>query len=93
MPIRRAVGTASAIGLVIAVPAAIGFAIGGWGVPGLPPGSIGYVNMIGFALIAPLSMALAPLGARLAHTIPQAWLGRLFAVFLAATAIRMLLSL
>ncbi|UOM34466.1 sulfite exporter TauE/SafE family protein [Acuticoccus sp. I52.16.1] len=93
IPIRRAVGTAAAIGLVIAVPAVIGFAIGGWGVPGLPPGSVGYVNLIGFALIAPLSMAFAPLGARLAHTIPSEWLSTLFAIFLAITAIRMLMSL
>lgn len=93
IPIRRAVGTAAAIGLVIAVPAVIGFAIGGWNVPNLPIGSVGYVNLIGFALIAPLSMAFAPLGAKLAHTIPQEWLGRCFALFLAATAIRMLLSL
>ena len=91
--LRRAVGTAAAIGLVIAVPAVIGFAIGGWGVPGLPPGSVGYVNLIGFALIAPLSMAFAPLGARLAHTIPSEWLSTLFAIFLAITAIRMLMSL
>lgn len=93
VPIRRAVGTAAAIGLVIAVPAVIGFAIGGWGKPNLPPGSIGYVNLIGFALIAPLSMACAPFGAKLAHTIPQAWLSRIFAVFLAATGIKMLTSL
>lgn len=93
VPIRRAVGTAAAIGLVIAVPAVIGFAIGGWGLADLPPGSLGYVNLIGFALIAPLSMLLAPVGANLAHTIPQVWLSRIFALFLTATAIRMLLSL
>ena len=46
-----------------------------------------------FALIAPLSMAFAPLGARLAHTIPSEWLSTLFAIFLAITAIRMLMSL
>ncbi|RAI00439.1 hypothetical protein DLJ53_14310 [Acuticoccus sediminis] len=93
VPIRRAVGTAAAIGLIIAVPGVIGFAIGGWNVPDLPPGSVGYVNLIGFALIAPLSMLCAPIGAKLAHTIPQEWLSRIFAIFLAVTAVRMLLSL
>ncbi|MCF3936542.1 sulfite exporter TauE/SafE family protein [Acuticoccus sp. M5D2P5] len=93
IPIRRAVGTAAAIGLFIAVPGAIGFALAGWGEPGLPPGSLGYVNLIGFALIAPLSMALAPYGAKLAHTIPNEWLSRAFAIFLAATSIRMGMSL
>lgn len=93
LPVRRAVGTAAAMGLVIAVPGTIGFAISGWGEAGLPPGSVGYVNLIGFALIAPLSIALAPYGANLAHTIPNVWLARIFAIFLAATSIRMLTSL
>lgn len=93
VPIKRAVGTAAAIGLIIAVPGAIGFAIAGWGVEGLPPGSLGYVNLVGFALIAPLSMALAPYGAKLAHALPPIWLSRAFAVFLAATSIRMIVSL
>ncbi|WP_108663281.1 sulfite exporter TauE/SafE family protein [Acuticoccus kandeliae] len=93
VPIRRAVGTAAAIGLIIAVPGAIGFAIAGWGETGLPPASLGYVNLIGFALVAPLSMSLAPYGAKLAHTIPQTWLSRAFAIFLAATSIKMATSL
>ncbi|MEM8663676.1 MAG: sulfite exporter TauE/SafE family protein [Pseudomonadota bacterium] len=93
MPIRRAVGTAAAIGLIIAVPGAIGFAVSGWGIEGLPPFSLGYVSLVGFALIVPLSMSLAPLGAKLAHTIPSEWLSRAFALFLAATSIRMLTSL
>ena len=85
VPIRRAVGTAAAIGLIIALPGTIGFAAAGWGLEGLPPGSLGYVNLIGFAMVAPLSMALAPLGAKLAHSIPGVWLSRTFALFLAAT--------
>src|SRR5690606_11008594 len=35
-PIRRAVGTASAIGLIIAVPGALSFIVTGWGIDGLP---------------------------------------------------------
>ncbi|WMS42117.1 sulfite exporter TauE/SafE family protein [Acuticoccus sp. MNP-M23] len=93
MEMRRAVGTAAAIGLLIALPGTIGFAITGWGEPGLPQGSVGYVSLIGFALIAPLSMLFAPLGAKLAHTIPQVWLSRVFALFLVATSIKMLTSL
>ncbi|MEM8552778.1 MAG: sulfite exporter TauE/SafE family protein [Pseudomonadota bacterium] len=93
MDVRRAVGTAAAIGLIIAVPGTIGFAVAGLGVAGLPPLSIGYVNLVGFALVAPLSMLLAPVGARIAHNIPRVWLSRAFAVFLAATSVRMLLTL
>lgn len=93
MEIRRAVGTAAAIGLIIAIPGAVGFAAAGWRAEGLPPGSVGYVNLVGFALLAPLSMSLAPLGARLAHTIPRVWLARAFALFLGITGVRMIWSL
>ena len=89
VPIHRAVGTAAALGLVIGVPGAIGFVLAGWGVPERPPGSLGYVNMIGFALIVPATMLMAPLGARLAHAINASWLRRGFALFLALSAARM----
>lgn len=91
-PVRRAVGTASVIGLVIAVPGAAGFVYNGWRADGLPPFSLGYVNWVGFLLIAATSIFLAPLGARVAHAIPQKWLRRAFGLFLAITAARMLFA-
>ena len=92
-PIRGAVATASAFGIIIAIPATIGFIYGGWGDPMLPPLSLGYVNLIGFALIVPSSMIAAPWGVHLAHTIPPLLLKRAFAAFLFLTAIRMFYSL
>lgn len=88
-PIRGAVATASAFGVVIAIPATIGFVYGGWGHPHLPPLSLGYVNLIGFALIVPASLLAAPWGVQLAHAIPPLLLKRLFAVFLGLTVLRM----
>lgn len=93
VPIRRAVGTASALGVLIGVPGTMGFAIAGLGVDGRPPGSLGYVNLIGFALIVPLTVTMAPVGAGLAHRIQPALLRRLFSAFLALTALRMLVDL
>ena len=92
-PMRAAVATASAFGIIIAVPATIGFVWAGWGNPMLPPLSGGYVNLIGFALIVPTSMLAAPWGVKLAHSIPPLLLKRLFAAFLAVTSIRMIWSL
>ena len=89
VPIRRAVGTAAAIGVLIAVPGGVGFALSGWDTPGLPPLSLGYVNLIGFALITPVSVLSAPLGARLAHSLPPTAVRLFFAGFLLATAVRM----
>ncbi|MBP0443699.1 sulfite exporter TauE/SafE family protein [Roseomonas sp. SSH11] len=92
-PIRSAVATSSAFGIIISIPAAIGFIYAGWGNPLLPPASIGYVNLIGFALIVPSSMIATPWGVHLAHTISPLALKRAFAVFLGITSIRMIYSL
>jgi len=92
-PMRSAVATASAFGIIIAVPATIGFIWAGWDNPLLPPFSLGYVNLVGVALIVPSSMIAAPWGVKLAHSIPPLLLKRLFALFLGLTSIRMLYSL
>jgi len=52
--IKRSVGTAAAIGFLIAVPATLGYIIGGWSAPDRPPFSIGYVNLIAFMALVPL---------------------------------------
>ena len=89
VPIHRAVGTAAGLGLIIAVPGTIGFIIAGWGAPLRPPLSLGYVNLLGFALIVPATVLAAPLGVRLAHWLDRATLRRAFALFLAITSVRM----
>ncbi|MBN2751978.1 MAG: sulfite exporter TauE/SafE family protein [Rhodospirillaceae bacterium] len=89
VPIRRAVGTASAIGLIIGLPGAIGYVFSGLGNPQLPPFSLGYANVLGFALIVPMTMIFAPIGARIAHAIDEILLRKAFAFFLFATSCRM----
>ncbi|MCR4266200.1 sulfite exporter TauE/SafE family protein [Nitratireductor sp. ZSWI3] len=91
-PAHRAVGTAAAMGLLIAVPGVAGFLYAGLGVEGLPPGSLGYVSLPAALIIAPVSYLFAPLGTRLAHALDAKNLKRVFALFLAITAIRMLTS-
>ncbi|CAE7197333.1 copA, partial [Symbiodinium microadriaticum] len=85
VPIHRAVGTASAIGLIIAVPGAIGFMVAGWNADNLPVGALGFVHLIGFALIVPATVLSAPWGAKLAHRLPVRGLKLAFALFLALT--------
>jgi hypothetical protein len=91
--IRRAVGTASAIGFVIAIPGTIGYIIAGWNAFDLPPFSLGYVNLVALAAIIPLSMLTAPWGARTAHAVPRKYLAYGFGIFLVATSIKMFWSL
>jgi len=90
--IHRAVGTSALFGLLISIPGTIGFIVLGWGNEQLPPGSLGFVNMIGFALIAPTTVLAAPLGARLAHALSRRKLSLLFGLFLMIVASRMLLQ-
>jgi uncharacterized membrane protein YfcA len=88
-PIHRAVGTAALLGLVISLPGTIGFVIAGWNDVRVPPGSLGYVNLLGFALIAPATVLTAPVGARIAHSFSQKNLSMLFGAFLVVAAARM----
>jgi uncharacterized membrane protein YfcA len=92
-PILSAVATASGIGPLIALPGVIGFAWAGWAEPGLPPLSVGFVNLVGMVIVAPLSVYAAPYGVRLAHNIPRRWLELAFAAFLASVSIRFLIDL
>jgi uncharacterized membrane protein YfcA len=89
-PIHQAVATASGFGAAIALPAALGYVIAGWGREGLPPWSLGFVSAPGFVVLAALTALTAPIGARLAHRLPQLSLKRAFAVFLALIALNML---
>ncbi len=90
VPIHRAVGTAAGFGLLIALPGSLGMILTGWHATGLPTGNLGYVNLPGVLVIAPMAMLTAPVGAKLAHTLNPEHLRRVFALFLAVTALKML---
>lgn len=91
--IHQAVGTSAAMGFFIAFPGAIGYAIAGWGIEGLPPYSAGYVNLLALAFLLPLTSISAPWGAKLAHRFERRTLEYLFIGFLLLSAARMFWSL
>lgn len=88
-PIHRAVGTAALFGLLISLPGTLGFVVGGLNDPRVPPGSLGYVSLLGFALIAPTTWLTAPLGAAIAHGLTQRKLSLGFGIFLLLVSLRM----
>ncbi len=90
-PLRRAVGTAAACTLPVALAGALGFAYAGWDEPG-PGGSTGYIYWPAVLGISIASMVLAPVGAWLAHTLPVARLRQAFAVLLVAVGWKMLVG-
>lgn len=88
--LKQAIGTASAIGLPIAVAGSLGYAIGGWHLHDLPPHSLGYVYLPAVIAIACCSVLTAPLGAKLTHRLPVTILKKLFAILLLLLAGKML---
>lgn len=76
--------------LIVAIAGAAAFAVAGWRAPGLPPDSVGYVNLLGFALIAPVLLATEPAGAALAHMMDLRRLRLVFAGLVVITSARML---
>jgi uncharacterized membrane protein YfcA len=90
IPMHHAVGTASALGVVISVPALIGYIYIGLGEEGRPPFSIGYANLLAWIVITPISVAIAPVGASIAHKLPAARLSKIFGCLLILLSLRML---
>jgi uncharacterized membrane protein YfcA len=87
---HRAVATAAGFGTIIAVPGAIGSMLIGLNQPGLPAGSVGFVNLIALAAITAMSVLTAPLGVAAAHSLDPAKLKRIFGGYLLLTAAFML---
>jgi uncharacterized membrane protein YfcA len=87
---HSAVGTSAAIGVAIAVSGTLGFVISGWNASGLPPLSLGYINLVALVLVAVLAALFAPLGAALAHRLDQKTLKYVFAGFLLLVGLNML---
>jgi len=93
-PIHQAVATSA--GLIVPVTAAgtLGYIAAGLPHQGLmPPLSIGFVSLIGFALMAPVSSFTASYGAQIAHALPKRALEIAFGLFLLAAGLRFLASL
>lgn len=80
--IHRSIATASGLGLIIALPGGIGFMAIGFREPGLPLGSIGYVDVPAALAIVSTSIFTAPLGAAAAHRLDAGKLRSRFGAYL-----------
>ena len=92
-PIRQAVATSAAVGVIVSIPGAIGYVWAGWGRAGLPPLSLGFVSLLAFAVIVPTTLLTTPFGVRLAHTLPRRRLEIAFATFLTLVSVRFIAAL
>jgi uncharacterized protein len=92
--IHNAVATSAGLGVPITIVGTIGYVLAG--LPHhaqLPPLSLGFVSLIGFVVMAPVSSLIAPYGARLAHKLSRRNLEIVFSVFLLLVCARFLVSL
>lgn len=88
---RKAVGSSSVCGCVIAISGMIGFILHGYQVENLPQYSLGYVYLPALVAIASTSILTTRIGARYASQLPTVVLKKIFSIFLMCIAVTMLL--
>ncbi|MBM4288226.1 MAG: sulfite exporter TauE/SafE family protein [Deltaproteobacteria bacterium] len=93
LPVHTAIGTSAAIGFPIAMAGTLGYIVNGLGAADLPPFSLGYIYLPALLGIVGCSMLTAPLGVRLAHSLPVDRLKRVFALLLFVVGTKMLWDL
>jgi uncharacterized membrane protein YfcA len=87
LPMRTIIGTSTAAAAVYSTFGAVGYITAGWSATDLPTGSLGYVYLPAFTIMALAAAVFTPLGVRLAHRLNEKILRRLFSVFLLTAAI------
>ena len=87
--IRTSIGTAAAVGFLIAVSGTITMITGGKIIDNInTPFSIGYINLLGFVVFVPVTMIMARLGAKAVYKIDKRLLSKIFGTFLILVSIR-----
>ena len=87
--IRRSIGTASAIGILIAISGTITMITGGEIINNIStPYTIGYINLFGFIVFVPVTMLMARIGANAVYRIDKKLLSKIFGSFLIIVSIR-----
>tara|TARA_B100000579_G_scaffold133181_1_gene107662 strand:+ start:512 stop:1297 length:786 start_codon:yes stop_codon:yes gene_type:complete len=81
-PINKAIGSASAIGFIVALFAVMGFLFSGSYLKANLPLSIGFVNIPAFLIFIPITTIMAKVGANTTHKINKSKLQRMFGIFL-----------
>ena len=87
--IRKSIGTASAIGILIAISGTITMITGGEIINNIStPYTVGYINLFGFIVFVPVTMLMARIGAKAVYKIDKKLLSRVFGSFLIIVSIR-----
>ncbi len=90
--IRSAIGSSTAVMIFTSLGGILSYIYNGIGVDGLPPYSLGYVNLLQFVLLSGTSIPMAKVGAQLSHRIPKNFLKYLFVAVMIYMGIKMLIG-
>ena len=86
--INKAIGSAAAIGFLIALFGALGFLISGSYLKTNLPLSIGFLNIPAFLIFIPITTFMARIGAKTVHKIDKNKISKFFGVFLLLIAVK-----
>ena len=81
-PIKTAIGSSAAVGFLIALVGAIGFAVSGSYLNIKVPLSLGFINIPAFLIFVPITMFMAKIGAKTVHKFDKSLIGKLFGIYL-----------
>ena len=91
--IRKSIGTAAAVGFLIAVSGTFTMITGGKLINNVnTPFSFGYINLLGFIVFVPVTMIMARIGAKAVYKINKKLLSKIFGSFLIIVSIRSFLE-
>ncbi len=88
-PLRKAIAISSATGFLIGIIGTVGVIVSGWGVPGRTPYSLGFINLVAFAVIVPSILLFSHQGVVTANKLSKKTLKRLYSIFLLVMALYM----
>ena len=86
--INKAIGSAAAIGFLIALFGAIGFLVSGNYLNSNLPLSVGFINIPAFLIFIPITTFMARIGARTVHSIDKNKISKFFGIFLLVVSIK-----
>ncbi|MEO1298029.1 MAG: sulfite exporter TauE/SafE family protein [Cyanobacteria bacterium J06636_16] len=89
---KRAVGTAAAIGFFIAISGTVGYMISGWSKTLSDPYTLGFIYLPAFLAISIASSVTAPYGARCSQKLPEKFLKKIFAIISLVLSVKMLIA-
>ncbi len=86
----KAVGTSTAVIIFTSLGGIIAYTLNGFNTSGLPPYSIGYVNLVQLLVLAVISVPMAQIGVKASHKLPEKQLRYIFILVMFYIALKMI---